>query len=67
MKQARASKDTQERVQALEEHLRHLPQNLRFEDDAKEDPEHLLGKILLNIHIRNIISHLNRSPFLRLI
>jgi Fungal specific transcription factor domain len=53
--------DMREQIHALEDHVRHLPSNLRPSCGKDNDLGKLLGVVLLNVHIRRVLSHLYRS------
>jgi Fungal specific transcription factor domain len=53
--------NVQELIHALETHIRQLPSKLSPNDGGNEDLRRLLGTIMLNVHIRRVLSHLYRS------
>ena len=61
MKQSGASEDIHERIQSFEKHLRRLPDELRLPANTTKELEHLFATIMLNVHVRRILSHLYRS------
>jgi hypothetical protein len=53
--------NVEELIHALERHIRQLPSNLAPEDGRNEDFGQLLGTVMINVHIRRVLSHLYRS------